>query len=225
MPRDTGLREVAGCEAAQLFVQQAGMVRPGFAVTPDNAAAIAAICRRLDGLPLAIELAASRVKLLAPRALLTRLDHSLGLSGADLERPSRQQTLRNTIAWSYDLLEPDIAGAFRRAGVFAGGCDLDALAAVAVADGGDPAGSDPLDLVAALADVSLITVAEGADGEPRVGMLETIREYALERLAEAGEEDGPAQAGRTLRGLCRASRPAAERPGAPGLARPPGGRA
>ena len=189
MPRDTGLREVAGCEAAQLFVQQAGMVRPGFAVTPDNAADIAAICRRLDGLPLAIELAASRVKLLAPRALLTRLDHSLGLSGADLERPSRQQTLRNTIAWSYDLLEPDIAGAFRRAGVFAGGCDLDALAAVAVADGGDPAGSDPLDLVAALADVSLITVAEGADGEPRVGMLETIREYALERLAEAGEEE------------------------------------
>jgi predicted ATPase/class 3 adenylate cyclase len=189
MPRDTGVREVAGCEAAQLFVQQAGMVRPGFAVTPDNAADIAAICRRLDGLPLAIELAASRVKLLAPRALLTRLDHSLGLGGADLERPSRQQTLRNTIAWSYDLLEPDIAGVFRRAGVFAGGCDLDALAAVAVADGGDPAGSDPLDLVAALLDVSLITVTEGADGEPRVGMLETIREYALERLAEAGEEE------------------------------------
>jgi predicted ATPase/serine/threonine protein kinase len=205
MPLDTGVREVAGCEAAQLFVQQAGMVRPGFAVTLDNAADIAAICRRLDGLPLAIELAAARVKLLAPRALLTRLDHRLGLSGADLERPSRQQTLRNTIAWSYDLLEPDIAGAFRRAGVFAGGCDLDALAAVAVADGGhpagsdggdpagpdggDPAGSDPLDLVAALLDVSLITVTEGADGEPRVGMLETIREYALERLAEAGEEE------------------------------------
>ena len=188
MPRDTGVPEVAGCEAAQLFVQQAGMVRPGFAVTPDNAADIAAICRRLDGLPLAIELAASRVKLLAPRALLTRLDHSLGLSGADLERPSRQQTLRNTIAWSYDLLEPGIAGAFRRAGVFAGGCDLDALAAVTVADG-DPAGSDPLDLVAVLLDVSLITVTEGADGEPRAGMLETIREYALERLAEAGEEE------------------------------------
>ena len=144
---------------------------------------------RLDGLPLAIELAASRVKLLAPRALLTRLDHSLGLSGSDLERPSRQQTLRNTIAWSYDLLEPDIARVFRRTGVFAGGCDLDALAAVAVADGGDPAGSDPLDLIAALLDVSLITVAEGADGEPRVGMLETIREYALERMAEAGEEE------------------------------------
>ena len=127
-----------------------------------------------------------------PGALLTRLDHSLGLSGADLlfGRPSRQQTLRNTIAWSYDLLEPDIAAAFRRAGVFAGGCDLDALAAVAVADG-DPAGSDPLDLVAALLDVSLITVTEGADGEPRVAMLETIREYALERLAEAGDKYRP----------------------------------
>jgi predicted ATPase/class 3 adenylate cyclase len=189
MPRDTGVREVAGCEAAQLFVQQASMVRLGFAVTQDNAADIAAICRRLDGLPLAIELAASRVKLLAPRALLARLDHSLALSGAGIERPSRQQTLRNTIAWSYDLLDPDLAGVFRRAGVFAGGCDLDALAAVAVADGGDPAGSDPLDLVAALLDVSLITVTEGADGEPRAGMLETIHEYALERLAEAGEEE------------------------------------
>jgi predicted ATPase/class 3 adenylate cyclase len=189
IPRDTGVREVAGCEAAQLFVQQAAMVRPGFAVTPDNAADIAAICRRLDGLPLAIELAASRVKLLTPRALLARLDHSLALSGVGVERPSRQQTLRDTIAWSYDLLDPDLAGVFRRAGAFAGGCDLDALAAVAVADGGDPAGSDPLDLVAALLDASLITVTEGADGEPRAGLLETIHQYALERLAEAGEEE------------------------------------
>ncbi len=188
MPRDTGVAEVASCGAARLFVQQAGMVRPGFAVTPDNAADIAAICRRLDGLPLAIELAASRVKLLAPRALLARLDHSLALSGAGVERPSRQQTLRNTIAWSYDLLDPDLAGVFRRAGVFAGGCDLDALAAVAMADGGDPAGADPLDLVAALLDASLITVTESTDGEPRAGMLETIHQYALERLAEAGEE-------------------------------------
>ena len=103
------------------------------------------------------------------------------------ERPSRQQTLRDTIAWSYDLLEPDIAGVFRRVGVFAGGCALDALAAVAAAGGGEPAGSDPLELVAGLLDVSLITVTEGADGEPRVGMLETIREYAFERLAEAGD--------------------------------------
>jgi predicted ATPase len=184
----TGAETVAASAAARLFVQQAGLVRPGFAVSQDNAADIAAICRRLDGLPLAIELAAARVKLLAPRAILARLGlgSGLGLGSAEVERPSRQQTLRNTIAWSYDLLEPDLAGVFRRTGVFTGGCDLDALAAVAVADGG-AAGPDPLELVAGLADVSLITVTEGADGEPRVGLLEVIREYALERLAEAGD--------------------------------------
>ena len=186
MPRDAGVPEVAACEAVQLFVQQADLVRPGFAVTPDNAADIAAICRRLDGLPLAIELAAARVKLLAPRALLARLESRLGLGGADRDRPSRQQTLRATIAWSYDLLGPDLAEVFRRAGVFVGGCDLDALAAVAGANG-HAAGSDPLDLVAGLADVSLITVTDGADDEPRAGLLEVIREYALERLAEAGD--------------------------------------
>ncbi|MGH3223841.1 MAG: ATP-binding protein [Streptosporangiaceae bacterium] len=189
MPVDTGVEEVAACAATRLFVQQAGMVRPGFAVTPDNAADVAAICRRLDGLPLAIELAASRVKLLGPKALLARLGQGFGLASADRERPSRQQTLRNLIGWSYDLLEPDVAAAFRRAGVFAGGCDLDALAAVAVTDCGDPAGPDPLDLVAGLVDVSLIMVSEGADGEPRVSMLETIRQYALERLTEVGEEE------------------------------------
>jgi predicted ATPase len=181
-----GAETVAASAAARLFVQQADLVRPGFAVSQDNAADIAAICRRLDGLPLAIELAAARVKLLAPRAILARLGNRLGLGSAEVERPSRQQTLRNTIAWSYDLLDPDLAGVFRRTGVFAGGCDLEALAAVAAADGG-AAGPDPLELVAGLADVSLITVTEGADGEPRVGLLEVIREYALERLAEAGD--------------------------------------
>jgi predicted ATPase len=95
--------------------------------------------------------------------------------------------LRNLIAWSYDLLPPDLAEAFRRAGVFAGGCDLDALAAIAVAEPGPETGSDPLQLAAGLLDVSLITVTEGADGEPRVGMLETIREYALDRAEQAGE--------------------------------------
>jgi len=189
LPGEGGAGDVAACAAARLFVQQAGMVRPGFSVTGDNAADIAGICRRLDGLPLAIELAASRVKLLSPQALLARLGHSLGLGAADLDRPSRQQTLRDTIAWSYDLLEPDVAGVFRRAGVFAGGCDLEALAAVAVTGSGDRSGSDPLELAADLQDLSLMTVTEGADGEPRVGMLETIREYALERLAEAGEAE------------------------------------
>ncbi len=190
VPRDTGsVEQVAACGAARLFVQQAAMVRPGFAVAESNAADIAAICGRLDGLPLAIELAASRARLLAPRALLARLGHSLDLAAADVGRPSRQQTLRNTIAWSYDLLAPGLAGAFRRTGVFAGGCDLDALAAVAAPGPGPGAGTDPLYLAGGLRDVSLITVTDGADGEPRVGMLETIRDYALERLEQAGDLD------------------------------------
>ena len=190
VPREAGsVEEVAASGAARLFVQQAAMVRPGFTVTESNAADIAAICGRLDGLPLAIELAAARLRLLAPRALLARLGRSLDLAGADAGRPSRQQTLRGTIAWSYDLLASDLAEAFRRAGVFAGGCDLDALAAVAMAGPGPETGSDPLPLAAGLLDVSLVTVTDGADGEPRVGMLETVREYALERLEQAGDLD------------------------------------
>jgi predicted ATPase/class 3 adenylate cyclase len=196
VPREAGsVEQVAGSGAARLFVQQAAMVRPGFAVNESNAADIAAICGRLDGLPLAIELAASRVRLLAPRALLARLGHSLDLAAADVGQPSRQQTLRNAIAWSYDLLAPDLAEVFRRAGVFAGGCDLDALAAVAAAGAGLGAGAgpgaraDPLELAAGLLDVSLVTVTDGADGEPRVGMLETIRGFALDRLEQAGDLD------------------------------------
>jgi predicted ATPase/class 3 adenylate cyclase len=186
--REAAADEVAASGAVRLFAQQAGMVRPDFAVTEANAADVAAICRRLDGLPLAIELAASRIKLLAPRALLARLGHSLGLAAAEAGRPLRQQTLRNTVAWSYDLLTPHVAGVFRSMSVFAGGYDLDALAAVA-AGGDGPGERDPLQLAADLQDVSLITVTEGADGEPRLGMLETIREYARERLAQAGELD------------------------------------
>ena len=189
LPREVTVDQVAASSAVRLFVQQAGMVRPGFAVTAGNAADIAAICQRLDGLPLAIELAASRVRLLSPKALLARLGHSLALAAADAGRPGRQQTLRATIAWSYDLLTPRSAAVLRRAGVFAGGCDLGALAAVALS-GDDPADrTDPLELAGELMDVSLITVTEGPDGEPRVGLLETIREFALEQLTEAGELD------------------------------------
>ena len=185
--RGADVDTVAASAAVRLFAQQAAMVRPGFAITADNAADVAAICRRLDGLPLAIELAASRVRLLAPKALLARLGQSLGLATAEAGRPSRQQTLRNLVAWSYDLLTPDTAQVFRRMSVFAGGCDLDALAAVAVTSDADP---DPLDLIAELHDVSLITVTEGADGEPRLGLLETIREYALDRLEADDDVDG-----------------------------------
>jgi predicted ATPase/class 3 adenylate cyclase len=193
LPRAAGAEQVAASGAVRLFVQQAALARPGFAVTEGNAADIAAICAHLDGLPLAIELAAARIRLLGPRALLARLDRSLDLAAADVGQPSRQQTLRNAIAWSYDLLTEDLARVFRRAGVFAGGCDLDALAAIAVAGPGpgiQETGADPLDLAAGLHDVSLITVTEGADGEPRVGMLETIREFALERLEQAGDLEG-----------------------------------
>ena len=189
LPSDVGAQEVAACEAARLFVQHASLARPGFSVTDGNAADIAAICRRLDGLPLAIELAASRVRLLSPHAILGRLGRSLDLAAGNEGQPSRQQNLRATITWSYDLLRPSLAEAFRRAGVFAGGCDLDALAAIASAGPSRPAGTDPLELAAGLHDVSLITVTESADGEPRLGMLETIRAYALERLAEAGDLD------------------------------------
>ncbi len=189
VPRAAGAGEVAACAAAQLFAQQADMVRPGFTVTPGNAADVAAICRRLDGLPLAIELAASRVRILAPGALLARLGQSLSLAAGDISRPSRQQTLRNTIAWSYDLLTSDLQGDLQRAGVFVGGCDLAAFAAVALADQGPGAKPDPLPQVTELLDVSLITATDGADGEPRVGMLETIREYALEQLRHGGGLD------------------------------------
>ncbi|MGO8956869.1 MAG: ATP-binding protein [Streptosporangiaceae bacterium] len=189
LPPDAGVAGVAASSAVRLFVQQAELVRPGFTVTAGNGADIAAICRRLDGLPLAIELAASRVRLLAPSALLSRLGDSLDLAAADVGRPSRQQTLRNTIGWSYELLAAGLAGSFRRLGAFAGGCDLEAVASVAVAEDGQAAIADPLEVAAGLLDVSLITVTEGTDGEPRVGMLETVREYALERLVVAGELD------------------------------------
>ncbi len=180
-PRVAGAGDVAASASVQLFVQHAGLVRPGFEVTEGNAGDIASICRRLDGLPLAIELAASRVRLLAPNALLARLGSSLPLGAADAGRPSRQQTLRATVGWSYDLLASAAAAVLARMGVIVGGCDLDALAAVA-----EPVG-DPLEIVAELMDVSLVTVTEGSDGEPRIGMLGIIREFALERLAEAGE--------------------------------------
>jgi predicted ATPase len=191
VPAGGSAEAVADSAAVRLFAQQAGMVRPGFTITPDNAADVAAICRRLDGLPLAIELVAARAKLLTPRALLARLGQSLGLAAAEAGRPLRQQTLRNTVAWSYELLNPGVAEAFRRMSVFAGGCDLDALQAVAMAGGAGRAGlADPLDLVAELQDGSLIAVSEGADGEPRAGMLETIRQYALERLEQDDDADG-----------------------------------
>ena len=184
LPTGDTLAAANASPAVRLFVDRARAVRASFALTSDNASEVATICRHLDGLPLAIELAAARSKVLEPRALLARLDHALDLHGADVDRPSRQQALRDTIDWSYRLLQPDQQTLFRRLGVFAGGADLEALTAVCrdVAVSGDP-----VYLAADLVDASLATVAEDADGDPRFSMLETVRAFALEALARAGE--------------------------------------
>jgi predicted ATPase len=185
LPEGTDVEEASASGAVQMFVQHARMVRPGFAVTAENAADVVAVCRRLDGLPLAIELAAARVKLLSPHALLVRLDSALDIAAPGSRVASRQKTLRDTIGWSYDLLTPGQQEFFCRLGVFAGGADLDAINAVIAVENG----ADALDLVADLVDASLLTVSETAEGEPRIGMLETIHEFAYGELAKTN--DGP----------------------------------
>jgi predicted ATPase/class 3 adenylate cyclase len=189
LPENSTLADAEGSGAVQLFVQQARSIHPDFELTVENVAEVVAICRRLDGLPLAIELSAARMRLLSPKALLGRLDQALDIASTSRQGPSRQKTLRDTIAWSYDLLTPAQQAFFRRLGVFAGGGDLDAIAAVTAVptDSGD--GADPLDIVADLVDASLATITEGPDGEPRVALLETIRAYAGEQLRAAGEAD------------------------------------
>jgi predicted ATPase/Tfp pilus assembly protein PilF len=176
--------ELLSYEAVSLFVRQAQAVRPTFELTAENAAAVVAICRRLDGLPLALEIAASRVRLLPPPALLKRLDASLSLLvGWAADLPARQQTMRGTIDWSYDLLEPDEQSLYARLGVFVGGFTIETAEAVCNQDG-------TLDVVAGLETLltnSLLRQVESAGDEPRFDMLQTIRDYALEKLAAAGE--------------------------------------
>ncbi|MBO0829968.1 MAG: AAA family ATPase [Streptosporangiales bacterium] len=167
-----GLDEARDATAVRMFVQHAQMVRPDFVLDETNVADVTAICRRLDGLPLAIELAAARSKSLGPRALLARLDTALEFRATDPYRPTRQRTLRDTIAWSYDLLSPGLRRALRSIAVFAGGCELPALTAVL------PEGLDPLETVTDLVDLNLVTVRDGYGGEPRVGMLQTVRAFA-----------------------------------------------
>ena len=182
--RPMSLADLGQTAAVRLFVERARAVKPEFVLSEANASAVTEIVRRLDGLPLALELAAARVRLLSPAALVTRLDRSLPLlTGGAQDLPKRQRTLRETISWSYDLLQPNQQALFRRLGVFVGGCTPEAARAVATVD--EP--FDVLEGMAALLDASLLQ-SEDQDVEPRFQMLATIREFALERLSENGEE-------------------------------------
>jgi predicted ATPase/predicted Ser/Thr protein kinase len=179
---------VAASPAVALFVERAGDVKPGFAITADNAASVVEICRRLDGLPLAIELAAARMKLLSPQAVADRLENRLQLlTGGARDLPSRHQTLRGTIDWSYELLDPAARKLLARAAVFVGGVTLEAVEDVCAAP--DLEAGSIVDALSALVDENLLRQTEGSGGEPRFAMFETIREYALFRLIESGELD------------------------------------
>ena len=171
--------------AVALFVERAQGVWPDFALTAANAPAVAELCRRLDGLPLAIELAAARCNVLPPTALLARLERRLPLPGPGAEdAPERHRTLPAAIGWSYEPLSPEEQALFRRLGVFAGGWTLAAAEAVCA---GEERGLDPLDGLLALLDRSLIHGSGDDDREPRFEMLKILREYALEQLDAAGE--------------------------------------
>lgn len=180
------LEELNGYESVRLFVERARAAQPNFSLTKDNASFIAEICLRLDGLPLALELAAARVKLLSPQAILSRLDDQLKLlTGGARDLPTRHQTLRNTLEWSHDLLHEDEKKLYARLSVFVGGFTLEAAEAVCNSDGK----LDILDGVTSLMNNSLLRQEEMSNGEPRFSMLETIRAYAVERLKESGESD------------------------------------
>jgi predicted ATPase/class 3 adenylate cyclase len=180
------LEQLSQYESVRLFIERAQAVNPDFTVNNSNAPAVAEICHRLDGLPLAIELAAARVRMLPPEAMLARLEQRLPfLTRGARDAPARQRTLGDTIAWSYDLLDPSDQTLFRRLSVFAGGCTLDAAEAVA-----NPAGDlDMFGGLERLVEHSLLRQVVGVTREPRFAMLETIREFGLERLSESGETD------------------------------------
>jgi predicted ATPase/class 3 adenylate cyclase len=172
--------------SVELFIQRAKAVKPGFRMTNDTAPTVVEICCRLDGLPLAIELAAARIKLLHPRTILTRMEHRLEfLTGGGRDLPARQQTLRNAIAWSYDLLDETEQKLFRRLSAFVGGCTVEAAEAV-VED--YPTHGSILDRLESLLDKSLLQEVEGTNSELRFMMLETLREFALEQLEASGEQ-------------------------------------
>lgn len=183
------LEQVTQFTAVALFVERARSVKPDFQITPINAPAIVEICRALDGLPLAIELAAARVKMLSPQAILTRLSHRFALlADGPRDLPERHRSLHGAMAWSFDLLHPQERAMFRRLAVFSGGWTLAAAEAVC----GSLSDGPTLDVfggLAALIDHSLVIQSEEADGEPRFSQLETIREFAAEHLKASGEAD------------------------------------
>lgn len=182
------LEALSSYPAIELFVQRAQAVKPGFTLTVGNAPTVAAICSHLDGLPLALELAAARIKLLSPQALLSRLSHRLTvLTQGPKDLPERQQTLRNTLQWSYDLLTAEEQQLFMSLAIFVGGCTIEACEAV-----WQPGGESQfsvLEGIASLVDKSLLHMSESSTGDSRLTMLETIREYALDCLAEHGQAD------------------------------------
>jgi predicted ATPase/DNA-binding CsgD family transcriptional regulator len=191
------LDELRTYEAIQLFVDRSRAAWPQFSLTAENAATVAAICARVDGLPLAIELAAARSAVLPPQALLARLEQRLPLlTGGPHDQPHRLRTMHNAIAWSYDLLDEASQALYRRLAVFVGSFSL--AGAEAIFDGSadrqhkapaTAAGDSLLDSLATLLTSSLLQRHEQADGETRFGMLETVREFALEQLIKAGEEE------------------------------------
>jgi predicted ATPase len=184
--RPPSVERLTHYEAVRLFIERAQAAKADFSVTNDNAPAVAEICYRLDGLPLAIELAAARIKLLTPQAMLGRLGNRLKLlTGGARDLPERQRTLRSTIEWSYGLLEEDEKVLFARLSVFAGGRTMEAIEAICDAEDDLPV--DVLDGLASLVDKSLLKQEEGVGGEPRFVMLETIHEFARQKLQESEE--------------------------------------
>ncbi|SFN82077.1 Predicted ATPase [Geodermatophilus obscurus] len=197
-PRDAGLAAVTAVPAVELFVARAQQADPAFRLTDATAGPVAELVRRLDGLPLAVELAAARVRTLPPRSLLARLDRALDraldlaldLGDPDVDVPDRQRTLRATIAWSHDLLDERGRALLARLSVCADGCTLDTAEAVGASRDEDGAGDlDVLETLSDLVGHSLVTPTDTGDGEPRFRMLELVRTYAAERLRERGEEE------------------------------------
>jgi predicted ATPase/DNA-binding SARP family transcriptional activator len=185
---DTSVGELVRSEAVDLFARRAAAAQPTFRVGEENASQVGELCRRLDGLPLAIELAAARVKLLPLPALVARLDHRLALlTGGPRDLPPRHQSLRAAIAWSYDLLEPAAQGLFRRLSVFRGGWTIDGAVAVCGAEASE--GDGVFETLGSLLDASLLVRLTPDAEVSRFTMLETLREFAAEQLDEAGEAD------------------------------------